>query len=210
MFDNESESFALSDCVWWSVPEHECAGPRVGRDTDTGTVYCEKHYNEPGMRRDDLSMDIASPNPDSVGAGWPEEAEPYIPAPADDPRPVFLETVTLVISYDPVLVSDKFIGEHITELEGIDSVTSGDLAGNVGLVDALRYAAAYEMGQRPVLEPVRTVGATMTVLAMLADSPDVEVMPDLHPSWPGSFSVVHPPSSSAVTLVPVEVSDPDD
>lgn len=51
MFDNETNAYALSDCVWWdTMPSRrpwwaakDCHGPRVG-DTEFGVV-CEGHYN---------------------------------------------------------------------------------------------------------------------------------------------------------------------
>lgn len=50
MFDNETNSYALSDCAWWDVSvtkrpfwaKRDCSG-RIG-DTEHG-IMCEEHYN---------------------------------------------------------------------------------------------------------------------------------------------------------------------
>jgi hypothetical protein len=43
---NFETTAGLDDCIYWSRPEADCAGPRVGYRAD-GTTVCEHHINHP-------------------------------------------------------------------------------------------------------------------------------------------------------------------
>jgi hypothetical protein len=45
-WDFETDA-SLDECLYWSQPEAECAGPRVGVRRADSLTLCERHFNEP-------------------------------------------------------------------------------------------------------------------------------------------------------------------